>query len=432
MNEAERLADATPIEAPNTGTGLARVFARLDMTGGEHPKPLGTPRNVREVLRHDPRYAGKIRYNEFDGLVYLDGDEIHDSDEMAIRIWLDDVYRLRVGTRTIGEVLQLVAREHPYHPVREYLEWCGRRWDGVRRIDHLFPYYFGTFGPRHTGPGPDDDMGASLHQSLGRCFLISAVKRITNPGCKVDTTVVLYGRQGCRKSTALRVLASDDWFSDTVFNLSSNYRDALAGLRGVWIYELAEMDALSARRADASTIKAFLSAQSDRYREAYGRNTIRVARQTVFAGSTNSKFLRDPTGSRRFWPVAVGVIKLECLRADRDQLWGEAFRAAQDGEQWWLTDEHAAELAAASVEFEEQDPWYPAVEWYATEAAGAFTTADVLTKGLGKALDRINRADEHRVGSVLRQLGYGKRRMRVVGDDGNTSRQYVWALRSAG
>ena len=74
MNEAERLDLSTPIKAPNTGTALAAVLARLDMTGGESPKPVGTPRNVREVLHHDPRYAGKIRHNQFDGLVYLDGD----------------------------------------------------------------------------------------------------------------------------------------------------------------------------------------------------------------------------------------------------------------------------------------------------------------------------------------------------------------------
>ena len=357
MNEAERLDRSTPIEAANTGTGLPRVVALLDLST-KNEQPLGTPRNIRLVLRHDPRYAGVIRYNEFDGLVYIDGVEICDSDEMGIRIWLDDVYRLRAGTRTVGEVIQLVARENRFHPVREYLEQCGAQWDGQQRIDRLLPYYFGTDGPdeAHTCER------ATLHQTLGRMFLISAVKRITNPGVKVDTTIVLYGAQGCLKSSALRVLASDDWFSDTVFSLSTNYRDALASLRGGWLYELAELDALSARRADASTIKAFLSAQSDRYREAYGRNTVRVPRQTVFAGSTNSRFLRDPTGSRRFWPVRVGKIRLECLRADRDQLWGEAYHAAADGENWWLPEPMARALADASSEFEEQDPWFGAIE----------------------------------------------------------------------
>ena len=416
------------ITSNNAAAGYQYVIDALDMTGGENPKPAGTPRNVREVLRRDPRYAGKIRHNEFDGLVYIDGDEIRDVDEMAIRIWLDDVYRLRVGTRTVGEVIQLVARETPFHPVRDYLERCALKWDRTRRIDHLLTYYFGTGGADAVEPGTNDDAAACLHYALARAFLISCVKRIIAPGCKVDTTLVLVGRQGCRKSSALRVLAGDDWFSDTVFSLSTNYRDALASLRGVWIYELAEMDALSARRADASTIKAFLSAQTDRYRDAYARNTASVKRQTVFAGTTNTKFLRDPTGSRRFWPVEVGTIRLECLRADRDQIWGEAYHAAKSGEQWWLSDEMASQLAETSADFEEQDPWFEAINKWINdpETPREFTTAACLVGAIGKPTDRVNRADEHRIGSCLRQLGLIKVRRRERGRRGSTARRYVW------
>lgn len=60
-------------------------------------------------------------------------------------------------------------------------------------------------------------------------------------------------------------------------------------------------------KAEDETIKQFLSKTHDIYREAYGKRVQKYPRRCVFFGSTNSEsFLKDPTGSRRFWPVRVG------------------------------------------------------------------------------------------------------------------------------
>ena len=75
-------------------------------------------------------------------------------------------------------------------------------------------------------------------------------------------------------------------------------------------------------------MKAFISRQDDKFRQAYGVNVESHPRACIIVGSTNSEggFLRDVTGNRRFWPVRVSEnspLKPWEL-TDVDQLWAEA------------------------------------------------------------------------------------------------------------
>ncbi|WVJ71791.1 VapE domain-containing protein [Paracoccus marcusii] len=52
------------------------------------------------------------------------------------------------------------------------------------------------------------------------------------------------------------MLAGDEWFTDELPELGS--KDAALHMQGVWIVEIAELDAIG--RAEVSRIKAFLTA----------------------------------------------------------------------------------------------------------------------------------------------------------------------------
>jgi predicted P-loop ATPase len=128
-------------------------------------------------------------------------------------------------------------------------------------------------------------------------------------------------------------------------------------MQGVWIVEIAELDAMS--RAEVSRIKAFLTRTTDRFRPPYGRYTVEVPRQCVFAGTVNfDTYLRDETGNRRFWPLRCGTIDIDALARDRDQLWAEAVHRFRDGAIWWIDDP-----ALLAVAREEQDRRYQADAW---------------------------------------------------------------------
>jgi putative DNA primase/helicase len=180
--------------------------------------------------------------------------------------------------------------------------------------------------------------------------------------------LILEGMQGIGKSRALAALAGEGLHCDSALDLSS--KDACQVLQGVWIYELAELDALL--RRDTSTVKAFLSRAYDRYRLPYARAPETVPRSVVFCGTVNhSGYLRDTTGNRRFWIVRCeGPIDTEGLRAARDAIWAEVVHRFAQGEPWHLPERLEDRMRGEQESRLEEDPWE------ATLAAWVFITLD--------------------------------------------------------
>jgi hypothetical protein len=80
-------------------------------------------------------------------------------------------------------------------------------------------------------------------------------------------------------------------------------------------------------------------------------------RVTVFCGTINpDRFLGNSEGNRRFWPIRVGsMIDLEWVKANRDQIWAEAYHYLQQGGIWHLTPEQEAELRRAAQRYMVED-----------------------------------------------------------------------------
>ena len=70
--------------------------------------------------------------------------------------------------------------------------------DGKARLPGLFRHYFNA-----DTHGANDRTVAYL-EHIGQCFMVSAVARIRQPGCKVDYLPVLVGKQGTRAKQSRR------------------------------------------------------------------------------------------------------------------------------------------------------------------------------------------------------------------------------------
>ena len=357
--------------------------------------------NAIAAFRHAPDWGGVLAFNEFGfGTVVLkpapwgvvpNGEWTDHEDRLATE-WLQR-QGILVSVEVAGQAVQTAARDHPFHPIRTYLQ--GLEWDGVERVDRWLSSYLGAEDTEYS-------------RAVGSRWLISAVARIFRPGAKADCCLILEGPQGIRKSTALRTLAGQ-YFTDELADLGS--KDAAMQTRGVWIIELSELDSLS--HSEVARIKAFMSRTTDRFRPPYGMRLVESPRQCVFAGTVNhSTYLRDETGGRRFWPVACGRIDVDALAHDRDQLWAEAKERFDAGAVWWLESAELIRMATdQQIDRYEGDPWEEVIApWL--EGHPSVSISEVLEKCLQKAHALWTQTDKNRAARCLRALGWERYRER--------------------
>jgi len=318
---------------------------------------------------------------------------------------------------TKGQVLDaltVIAHRNAYHPVRDYL--TALRWDGVARVNRLFFDYFPADLPKPPAHPPAEEQPArgrpvAYLEQIGARFMLSAVARVMQPGCKVDHVPVLIGAKGIGKSSALRALCRDPiWFTDDVSpNLVE--RDTKESLRGKWLVELAEIPHV---RKEVERVKAFFTRREDRYREAYGMLNRDHPRQCVFVGTSNHIEFADATGNRRFWPVRLTDRRIDLgrIERDRDQLWAEAVALYRDGMTWWLPPHIEAIAAEMQEDFNEADLWEEAIDRWA-ESRTTFTLADLFAAQSGfmpfREAAAATKADQMRAARCLTKLGFHKR-----------------------
>jgi predicted P-loop ATPase len=293
-------------------------------------------------------------------------------------------------------------------------------------VSKLFQQYYNADMPTDSGER-DRHVAYLEHISVG--FMVGAVARVMNPGCKHDHVPVVVSReQGLLKSTSILALCADPaWFSD---NLPPDLadRDTKESLRGKWIIELSEIPHF---RREVERLKAFISDAADRYRAPYGRVNQDHPRQCVFIGTSNDLEFADVTGNRRFWPFRISsAVDVEAILRDRDQLWAEAADLYRRGIKWWLPPNIEKIAAERQEAFVEADLWDGLITTWLTKHPGPFTMEDLFARDTGimplRDTAMTPRADEMRAARCLVRLGWHKNRCTLNGE------RAVWWQRKPG
>lgn len=378
---------------------------------------LNTFRNVCLILQYDDAFRGRFRYNTRSLYPEWNGEPCTDSTTAQIRYEIEERWHFSPGADPIEQGVRWVAEQHKYHPFREYLTGLPR-WDGVARVAKLAALL-----------GVPD---VPLYRSFLRYWLVSVVARVFEPGCKVDTVLILKGGQGAKKSTALAELVGREHFSDSAFDVGS--RDGKMALHAATVTEIAEIDRVFKAR-DASEVKAFITCPVDFFRRPYGRTNERCPRSCVLVGTTNKdRFLHDDTGSRRYLVIPLPknfLIDIAAVCALRDALWSEALADYRTNHRWWLTpdEERAREaLAEDHQQVDELDvlvrEWLvkPSTSLSITRTRGddgglversVATTAEVVRGVVKVDGAETNQALTTRVCAIMRGLGWSYEPVRI-------------------
>jgi len=362
--EAE-ISDASPEEKSATAEELIGMNSwRHKLDRNKQGKPNNTLRNVllilenvesgkhlftRDLFKNKDTYSTDTPWNGKEGAA------LQDLDMKQVKRYIAMNFQFEPSRENIEDAVTLIAHDNGFHPLREWLKSLA--WDGTPRIDTWIKDYMG-------GEAPEPYLS-----TISRRVLVAMVKRIMEPGCKFDQVLVLEGKQGIGKSRTLRALAGgDDYFSDATINMAD--KDAIVGQFGVWLHELGEMGAV--KRSDIELQKEFISRPVDRARLHYQRFLGEFPRQIIFIGTTNSsKYLKDPTGNRRFWPCKVHRSDEAGIKRVREQLFAEAMTYWALGEPIWLDTEELDSIARdVQGERVELDPMFDAISEAIEEQGG--------------------------------------------------------------
>jgi len=322
--------------------------SKVNLAEGVSYQPLKPTISLFERLMGES-YGEKIRFNVMTGKPewYDETEDVweewSDANDASMASYFQSQYGI-YNQNMLTQAFTIYMAHHRANPLTQALK--ALKWDGQHRIENFL----------HEIMRAED---TPVNKEISRMIFTGGVRRAFCPGCKWDYMVVLVGGQGQGKTTIVQWLAMGYHRAINTFN----GKEAMEGLRGVWIGEVEELSAMR-KAKDIETVKAFLSRQSDSYREPYTRNVETFPRRCILIGTTNSdKFLSDQTGNRRFFPVRVhsaGRELFENRTAIQEyicQCWAEAvslFKAGELPEDY----DHSIDRELETVRAEaEEDDW---------------------------------------------------------------------------
>lgn len=362
---------------------------------GKNGQFLANFANALIFLRHDPKFVGKLGYDEMLNTdVWLSPvhERITDGHVRTIWEYIQVLGGLsRIGIDVIHHAVSQVCLENKFHPVKDFLNSI--EWDGIPRCGH---WLVDCLGCQDT----------EYYREIGKMYLIQMVGRVMKPGSQADYMLVLEGAQGIGKSSACRILFGK-WYSEHLPDLSKDYDEVAEHLTGCWGVCIDELHAFS--RAETSHLKSFLTHEKDRYRVKYARRTEEYKRQCNFIGTTNQElYLKDETGNRRIWPVKCGFIDLNKLKLQRPQLLAESLQHWRDGKPSYpdaaFEEKHIKDEQKKRQEFDE---WQNLIKDYIDrlpDSSNGVRMVALYNGALGFVDKRMSAIDQGRLSKILNNL----------------------------
>lgn len=312
----------------------------LDLT----PKTKGkgfviTLDNLKKILNGDSKLKGAIQYNVFTYEIdvtrpmKLNGrtlsGAIDDLIIREIRAYIATKYKLDYKKSDIADILEVVAGEHSYNPLKDYLESCENEYKEL--VNQRDPFDI----LRHYLNIKDDE----YNRIIVDLFFRGAVAKVFDPSIKFDFVLDLTGRQGVGKTQFFEGLFTHKYFT-TVETFTD--KDDKARMVRNWCVFDDEM--VASKKASFSELKKFITETKLEFRPPYASSDRRLPKSFIIVRATNDHdYLNDLTGERRFLVAEVhkdtAYKGRKWTEKDRRAFWGAMVVAWKSNKSLTLTDE---------------------------------------------------------------------------------------------
>lgn len=339
------------------------------------------------------RYNVLLKENEITGMPKEYSEE---NAENTLPVYLMDYMKSfgikGVRRESIVDYLGCIADMERFNPAEEYFK--SDKWDGKDRFPEIYRIL---------------NVTNAKHQNYIKKWLIQCVALALNEEetpIGAEGVLVFQGKQGLAKTSFFRILTPfQRWFVEGAVIDMSNKDSILKAISG-WITELGELD--STLKREQSALKAFITATEDRVRHPYARKPARTPRRTSFCGTVNEKdYLRDETGSRRFWTIPIETIDKQALFSISSewvlQLWLQVYQLyLTDKNGFRLTDEEMQQLQIDNKDFDIPLPFEEEVrsmlnydlpiekwEWWRAVDLARQTPGNPTARQVGRVLSKV-------------------------------------------
>jgi hypothetical protein len=133
--------------------------------------------DYRKIVR---KFGKRLRLNKLSKRIEID-DKPVSLDRVRIQLAIKHGILVKSSREDVQDILTEIAVKNQYSPIEEYLNSLPIAPD-TSILDSLAEKYFGVNDP--------------IYEMFVRKTLIGAVKRTFEPGCKIDTVMILQGKQG--------------------------------------------------------------------------------------------------------------------------------------------------------------------------------------------------------------------------------------------
>lgn len=295
--------------------------------------------NLKKILNGDSKLKGAIQYNVFTYEIdvtrpmKLNGrtlsGAIDDLIIREIRAYIATKYKLDYKKPDIADILEVVAGEHSYNPLKDYLESCESEYKEL--VNQRDPFDI----LRHYLNIKDDE----YNRIIMDLFFRGAVAKVFDPTVKFDFVLDLTGRQGVGKTQFFEGLFTHKYFT-TVETFTD--KDDKARMVRNWCVFDDEM--VASKKASFSELKKFITETKLEFRPPYASSDRRLPKSFIIVRATNDHdYLNDLTGERRFLVAEVhkdtAYKGRKWTEKDRRAFWGAMVMAWRANQVLNLTDE---------------------------------------------------------------------------------------------